>query len=318
VEACCRVWTSPSSGSSSRLSGSGRAGRRRSSATTAGCSSRSLCDEYGVEEVAIVTAGTVSDHAEKVAEGTGVELLGGEKFAEVLRRKDLTGLASQYGGDGGGDGGGGDDGGSSGSGGGNKESDRSALDQVRDLAGGVASLASGTPAIAVVVVVALLVTGVLFGSSVPFVGGSGDGPISAESASPDNSTTSLHVAWNAKVTDTIDPNESDDLAYYAPEGEEFVIMRMSINNTGNESAELKQAAFKLRTEERTYGYQLLADHDGFLDFPISPGQHYVGWTVFTVPEGTTGTLVYDQNETLTTATVEFERDPGLPVNVTQQ
>jgi hypothetical protein len=276
---------------------------------------RSLCDEYGVEEVAIVTAGVVGDHAEKVAEGTGVELLDGEGVAEVLKRKDLTGLASQYGGDGGDDGG--TDGANAGGGAGT-DSDDSPLDQVRDLAAGAASLASGKLGVAAVVVVALLATGLLFGSSIPFVGGSGGGPISAESVSPDNSTTSLHVDWNAKVNDTIDPNESDDQAYYAPEGKEFVIVRMSINNTGNESAELKQAAFKLRTEERTYGYQLLADHDGFLDFPISPGQHYVGWTVFTVPEGTTGTLVYDQNETLVTVAVEFERDQGLPVNVTQQ
>ncbi|PSQ47137.1 hypothetical protein BRD15_07585 [Halobacteriales archaeon SW_6_65_15] len=251
---------------------------------------RSLCDDYDVNEGAIVTGGTVSDHAEKVA-----ELALGENVPVIL---DVSGYLDE--------------------GGAGTDSDDSPLDQVRDLAAGAASLASGKLGVAAVVVVALLATGLLFGSSISFVGGSGGGPISAESVSPDNSTTSLHVDWNAKVNDTIDPNESDDQAYYAPEGKEFVIVRMSINNTGNESAELKQAAFKLRTEERTYGYQLLADHDGFLDFPISPGQHYVGWTVFTVPEGTTGTLVYDQNETLVTVAVEFERDQGLPVNVTQQ
>jgi hypothetical protein len=271
---------------------------------------RSLCDEYDVEEVAIVTAGTVSDHAEKVAQGTGVELLVGEKLADVLRRKELTGLVEQYGGGGGTDGGSNDENGGSDDGG-------SALDRARELATAAASRASGKVAVAAVVVVALLATGVLLGPSVPFIGGGDAGPISAESTSPANSTTSLHVAWNAQVTDTIDPNESDDLAYYPPAGEEFVIVRMSINNTGNESAELKQASFKLRAENRTYENQTLADHDGFLDFSIAPGQHYVGWTVFTVPEGTTGTLIYDQNETADAGAVEFERDPNFPVNVTQ-
>jgi hypothetical protein len=280
--------------------------------------SRSLCEEYGVEEVAIVTAGTMSDHAEKVAEETGVELLDGDGVAAVLQRKELTGLASQYGGgsgggDGGRSGGNGESGGGSGTGG----EGESPLDGVQEIAGGVAALVSGRLAVGIVLVVALVAAGVLLGPSVPFVGGDG-GPIGAESVSPENDTISLHVAWNAKVTDTIDPNESDEQAYYAPDGKQFVVVRMSINNTGEEQTNLTQSAFKLRTENRTYAYQVLADHDGFLDFPITPGQHYVGWTAFTVPEETTGTLVYDQNATLATAAVEFERDSNLAVNVTQQ
>ena len=287
----------------------------------------SVRDEYGVEEVAIVTAGALSDHAEKVAEGIGVELLDGEGIEEVLKRKELTDLASQFGGSdasGAGDGGRGD-----GDGQGDGGSDNSPLDQLRAMGARASALISGVVGdaavpvptsgtlVIVVVFVALLGAGVLFGPSLPFLGGDG-GPISAASASPDNSTTSLHVAWNATVVNEIDPNESDEQAYYPPEGKQFVVVRMSINNTGDRSVELKQAAFELRTDNRTYGYQVLADHDGFLDFPISPGQHYVGWTVFTVPEGTTGTLVYDQNATVSTVAVEFEYDSSLPVDVTQR
>ena len=62
----------------------------------------------------------------------------------------------------------------------------------------------------------------------------------------------------------------------------------------------------------------LADHEGFLDFPIGPGQRYVAWTVFTVPEGTTGTLIYDQSATNATVAVEFERSSTLPAEVTER
>jgi hypothetical protein len=287
----------------------------------------SVCDEYGVEEGAIVTAGALSDHAEKVAEGIGVELLDGEGIERVLKRKELTDLASQYGGSDGDEA----DGDGGGQGNGSADSDGSPLDQLRATAARASTLISGAvddagvpiptsvsgTTVIIVVVVALLGTGVLLGPSLSLLGGDG-GPISAASASPDDSTTTLHVEWNAKVVDEIDPNESDEQAYYPPAGEQFVVVRMSINNTGDRQAELTQAAFELRTDERTHSYRALADHDGFLDFPIAPGQHYVGWTVFTVPEGTTGTLVYDQNATAASIAVEFEYDSDLPVEVTQR
>lgn len=289
----------------------------------------SLCEGYEVEEAAIVAAGSLSDHARKVAKGTGVELLDGDKVEMLLKRKELTHLAEKYGG-GSADGSATDadgDGGEAGDG-------DSPLDQIQAIAsqagrkvsalvsgffgGGVSLPVSGKPVVIVVVLVALLGAGVLFGPSIPFVGGGGDGPVSAESVAPDNSTAKIHIEWNAKVVDSIDVNESDDKAYYPPEGEEFVIVRMSINNTGEQKIPLKQSAFKLRTEERTYGHQLLSDHDGFLDFPAAPGQHYVGWTVFSVPKGTSGTLVYDQNATGSPVTVEFERNADFPVDVTQR
>lgn len=285
----------------------------------------SLCQQYDVEEVAIVTAGSVSDHAEKVAKGTGIELLDGEGVAAILKRKGWTDLVDQYGsrneeGDDGGSGQG-------------DERDDSPLGQVSavlepvverastlvsNVVGDSDASISWTPVIVAVLVVGLLGAGFLYGPSIPFIGGGGGGPISAASATPTNSTTTLEVDWNAKVIDSIDPNETDGKAYYPPEGEQFVLVRMSINNTGEQKVSLKQSAFKLQTEERTYAFQPLADHDGFLDFPISPGQHYVGWTVFTVPKGTTGTLIYDQNATAEPVAVSFSYDSGLPVDVSQQ
>ncbi|WP_137284818.1 restriction endonuclease [Halorussus salinisoli] len=278
----------------------------------------SLCQQYDVAEAAIVTAGTFSDHADKVSQGSGVELLDGEGIARILQRKEWTDLAEQYGGGGGSDGDAaaeGDDG-------------DSPLDTLKAVDGRASSLVSGVlgdadgsvptkPVLAIVVVAALLAAGVLWTPSLPFVGG-GSGPISAESAAPANSTTTLSVTWNAKVVDTIDPNESDGRAYHAPRGEQFVLVRMSLDNTGEEEVTVKQAGFELRTDERTYSHQPLNDHDGFVDFPISPDTNYVGWTVFAVPEGTTGTLVYDQNASDAPVSVEFDYDPNLAVNVTQR
>jgi hypothetical protein len=62
----------------------------------------------------------------------------------------------------------------------------------------------------------------------------------------------------------------------------------------------------------------LNDHEGLLGFEMSPGTRYAGWMVFAVPEGTTGMLVYDQNVTGESVTVEFEHDSDIAVNVTQQ
>jgi len=276
-----------------------------------------LCQQYEVSESAIVTAGTVSDHAEKVSQGSGVELLDGEGVARILKQKEWTDLADEYGdgGDAGGEASGGSDDGDA------------PLDQLRAVGDRIGAKLSGAlgdasvpvkPALAVVVVVALLAAGLLSGVSIPLLGGGGDGPVSAESVSPDNSATTLSVTWNARVTDTIDPNESDGKAYPAPRGKQFVLVRMAINNSGEAKTQLKKSAFKFRTDDRTYGQQSLADHEGFIDFPISPDQRYSGWLVFAVPDGASGTLVYDQNATGTPVTVEFTRDSDLDVSVSRQ
>lgn len=274
-----------------------------------------VCQQYEVSESAIVTAGTVSDHAEKVSQGSGVELLDGEGVARILKQKEWTDLAEEYG-EGGADpeteasGGSGD----------------SPLDHLRAVGDRVGSKLSGAlgdssapvkPALAVVVVVALLAAGLLSGVSVPFLGGGDGGPVSAESVSPDNSATTLSVAWNARVTDSIDPNESDGKAYSAPRGKQFVLVQLTVNNTGEAKTQLKKSAFEFRTENRTYGQQPLADHEGFIDFAIGPKQRYSGWLVFAVPEESSGTLIYDQNTTGTPVTVEFTRDSDLAVNVAQ-
>ena len=280
----------------------------------------SLCEEYEVEEGAVVTAGTVSDHAEKVAAGSDIELLDGDGIEQLVRRNELTHLVEEYG-----DGGeaetvaadvdGGDD---------PLERVRAVADRGRAAAkrilasaGGADLPVSGGAVAAVVVAVALLAAGVLYGPAIPFVGGD-DAPITAEAATPDEPDTTLTVTWNATVTETIDPNESDDRAYYPPSGERFVVVRLAINNTGDQQVPLQQGAFELRTEDRIHGHQPLADHEGFLDFPIGPGQRYVAWTVFTVPEGTTGTLIYDQSATNATVAVEFERSSTLPAEVTER
>lgn len=266
----------------------------------------SLCREQEIEESAIVSAGPMSDHAEKVAAGTGVELLGGEGVEEFLKRRGLTDLAAQYGGE--------DDAS------GESDSDGdSPLDQLGAVGERAAAFAdrvgSKGVAVAVVLAVALVSVGVLGGPPVPFLGGGDD--VSAASTAPENASAAMHVAWNAEVTDIIDPNESDGLAYYPPEGEQFVVVAMNIDNTGDAQVPLKQTAFRFEADGTTYATESLADHDGFLDFPIGPGENVVVWTVFTVPEDVSGTLVYDQNATDADVAVEFERDSSFPVEVTE-
>lgn len=265
---------------------------------------QSLCQQHEIREGAIVAAGTVSDHARKVANGTGIELLDSEKIATILKQKGLTDLAKQYAG------------GESGASEDESEAVGAALDRVKAVGQRAAALASGVPVVAVVVVIALIGAGVLFGPSIPFLGGGGDG-ISATSTSPEGANASLQVTWNAEMTDRIDPNESDGMAYRAPEGKQFVVVVMSINNTGQEMVPLEQTAFQYRANGTTYRNETLAEHDGFLGFSLGPGQNIPVWTVFTVPEGESGTLFYEQNVTDVTVAVEFERDSSMAVNVSQ-
>ena len=273
-----------------------------------------LCQQYGVSESAIVTAGTISDHANKVSQGSGVDLLDGEGVAKILKQKEWTDLAEQYGD---GDGGGGTETTSDGG-------DGSPLDQLQAvgdrLGANLSDTLDGTsiptkPAIAVVVVVALLAVGVLSGVSVPFLGGGGNGPVSAESVAPDNSTSTLSVTWNARVTDSIDPNESDGRAYTPPRGYQFVLVQMQFNNSREGSVNLTKKSFKFRTDERTYSQQPLSGHEGFMGLQMSPGTQYAGWMVFAVPKDSTGTLVYDQSVTGDSIAVEFTRDSSLEANV---
>jgi hypothetical protein len=270
-----------------------------------------LCREYGVDEAAIVSAGPASDHAEKAADGTQIRLLDGERLLTFLERRELTDLLEEHAEGAGGDPAGGADG-------------DSPIGRVQALAedavGRVAGIAGGLGtrgiAVAAVVAIAVVAAGVLGVPSIPLFGGSGDG-ITAESVSPEEANASLHVAWNAETTDAIDPNESDELAYRAPDGTQFVVVRMSINNTGETRAPLRQAAFRFRTNGTTYDNRTFADHDGFVDFPMGPGENRVVWTAFAVPaEASSGTLVYDQNATDATVAVAFERDSAISTNVT--
>ncbi|NHN59888.1 MULTISPECIES: restriction endonuclease [Halorussus] len=273
-----------------------------------------LCQQYEVGESAIVTAGEISDHAEKVSEGTGVDLLGSEGIATILERKGWTDLAEQYGGDGDADASDESDG----------EGGNSPVDRVRAVGARAKATVGGAlggsvptkPVLAVVVVAAVLAAGVLAGVPLPFLGGGG-GPVSAENVSPPNSTSTLRVSWNAKAVDEIDPNRTDERAYYPPAGEQFVLVAMRVNNTGEGTVPVKQAGFELRVDGETYSHQPLRDHDGFMDFSMSPGTYYAGWTVFSVPEGAAGTLTYDHNVSDTPVAVEFVHDSDIAVNETQ-
>jgi len=276
-----------------------------------------LCREYGVDEAAIVSAGPASDHAEKAADGTQIRLLDGERLLAFLKRREMTDLLEAHAGDAGGDA---PSGGGAGADGEPESPVERAQALAEDAVGRVAGLAGAVGsrgiAVAVVVAVAVVAAGLLGVPSIPFLGGGGDG-FAAESVSPEGADASLHVAWNAERTDAIDPNESDELAYRAPDGTRFVVVRMSINNTGETRAPLTQAAFRFRTNGSTYDNQTFADHDGFVDFPMGPGENRVVWTAFAVPaESSGGTLVYDQNATDATVAVEFERDSAISTNVT--
>lgn len=286
----------------------------------------SLCQNYGVEESAIVAAGQLSQHAEKVAKGSNVDLLDGDSVKMLVEKQGLTDLLKQHAGDASGGDGGSDGGSGNGDNGGADDGDGSPLDKIRATAGRVAGRiggsgsvslpVSGTAGIAAVVVVALLAAGVLFGPSLPFLGGGANAPIATAATPTDGNATTLYAGWNAERVDSIDPDTNDTRAYYPSSGEQFVVVGFNFTNEGEGDVPLNASSFRLRTENRTYGHQPLAGQRTFTGFTLGPGQNYPGNVlVFSIPKGADATLVYDSNVTGTPVNVEFDRDTTVSTNV---
>ena len=298
-----------------------------------------FCKENGVDDAAILTLGAFTEDGETAAEKFGIDLLDGEGLATVVERHDLDDLVAEHAVA--------DD---------SKESNDDgllaplagvlaglddalqfeALESPSELVAGIRKQIDDRDievprqvGVATVVVVALLVAGIVVGPSFvglgslnPLAGGDGDaGPasmeVSAGPVQPSEAATSLYVEFNATSRTTIDVNPEDDQVHVAPNGTRFVVVGLSVVNTGDEAVELPPAAFTLSANGTTYNYQPLEGTNGYWEANLAAGDSYEGWTVFVVPEDApSGTLGIDQRTVRGGVAVQFAPNPSMTVNVT--
>ena len=303
-----------------------------------------FCRDNGIDDAAIITLGSFTEDGEKAAEKFGIDLLDGDELAAVVERHGLEDLVEEHTPA---------EDGSTADGplasiseslGGLKNGlpDSSALSSVSE---GVAGIRRGLGerkldvppkvALAVVVLAAVLVAGVVVGPSLGSLGApeslgslnplGGDGDavaaqpveVSAPPVQPSGAATTLYVEWNATTRSTIDANASDDLVHVAPNGTRFVIVQLSVINTGEQAIDLRPAMFTLSINATTYDYQPLSGVAGFEETSLEAGGSYEGWTVFVVPENASeGSLGISQSAIRGTVAVQFAANPGLAVNAT--
>ena len=296
-----------------------------------------FCRENGVDDAAILTLGAFTEDGETAAEKFGIDLLDGENLAAVVERHDLTGLVAEHAVEGDGSNG----------------ADAGLLAPLASIGATVEGKlqfdALGSPSelvatlrerlderdievpsqvgVATVVVVALVVAGVIVGPSFgalgslnPLAGGgetSAPMEISAGPVKPGGAATTLYVEYNATTTRTIDVDSGDDTVHVAPNGTRFVLVGLSITNTGNQAVELRPAAFVLSANGTDYNYQPLEGVTGFEETRLNASDSFETWTLFVVPEDApSGTLSIHQGAVRGGVAAQFAPNPGRKINMT--
>ena len=110
--------------------------------------------------------------------------------------------------------------------------------------------------------------------------------VTAQDTSPPDATVSLNVEWTSRAQSAIDP-DPDDMSIYRPnDGQKFVVVRMTVTNTGNESVELTPRLFRLSSDGVEYEYQgFFGSGNSLSGVTLNPDGTHSAWTAFSVPEG---------------------------------
>lgn len=142
--------------------------------------------------------------------------------------------------------------------------------------------------------------------------------VSAGDTSPQDPSTSLQVEWNSRAQSAVDP-DPDDVSIYNPnDGEKFVVVRMRVTNTGDESLELTPRLFRLASGGVEYEYQALFGSGNSLSgVTVNPGGSHSAWTAFSVPEEMTeAQLIVNQEAYFQqNVSVSFNHNQGMPINM---
>jgi len=166
-------------------------------------------------------------------------------------------------------------------------------------------------------VVVLVLVGLSGGGSVPGADVS-NVTMSAEDASPQDVSTSLQVEWNSRAQSAVDPNPDAISIYNSNEGQKFVVVRVSVTNTGEESIELTPRLFRLSSDGIEYEYQgLFGSGNSLSGVTMNPDGTHSAWTAFSVPEGLTEAQMIVNQEAYfqKNVSVSFNHNPNMSINM---
>lgn len=141
------------------------------------------------------------------------------------------------------------------------------------------------------------------------VGGDSGGDLAVAALSTAEDDAGLVVRWNARTTDTVVANGS---TYRAPTGTQFLVVQLSVTNTGSERVPVHGADVLVNVNGTRYTPQPLEGARTFESTALSPGEETTGWVVFAVSTGATDAVLVPRTE-VPGRTVTFRYDPALLV-----
>lgn len=130
----------------------------------------------------------------------------------------------------------------------------------------------------------------------------------------------LHVTYNTRAQDSVNPDPDDGSHYSSGSGQKYLVIRMELENRGSSDVELSQDLFRFETGGVVHDYQsLLGSGNSLQGTTLEPGSTYNSWVVFSiaddVEEGTlraTDEPLYDE-----TATITFEKDSSMAIEMAE-
>lgn len=142
--------------------------------------------------------------------------------------------------------------------------------------------------------------------------------MTAVDASVSDPVTSLNIRWNAQTQPSVDPDTGDSTAYYAEDGRTFLVVRMQIENTGEEQVELTPRLFRVVFDGVEYSNQQLfgSSSGGLSQVALQPDGEYEGWVVFSIPtEASQGEIIVNQDVLIGQISVSFEHASDMSIDV---
>jgi hypothetical protein len=267
------------------------------------------CERQSVGMRVVATQGRFTDEVRRVAERRRVHLVDRDRLERTVREGGFEAVVERHrGGDGGPA--------SAGEGGSRLPALSSLPAGVRGSAASVRARVAGDPKrlLAVVVVAAVLTSGIVAGNPLNVVGGGGGTAgtaISAVSTATPDADESLVVRWNAETRSTLHPPNG---TFEPPDGETFVVVRLEVTNAAGGPVMFGGPNLLFEADGVRYGSQPLNGANLATVDRFSSGDAGTAWAVFSVPANTTaGTVVVRHGLAADGPGVRFVHDPALSV-----
>lgn len=189
---------------------------------------------------------------------------------------------------------------------------RTGISFSRGAAAGIGTVSVIAAVVIIVLIAASGSTGGTPGSDVSNVS------VSAVNSNPSDASTKLEVTWNSRAQSAVDPDTSDMSIYNSENGQKFLVVRMTIENTGDNQLELDPRLFRFESEGVEYDYQpLFGSGNSFSGVTLNPDASYSAWIVYSIPEDTSeGRLIVNQEVYFQkNVTVTFSHKPRMAINM---